>query len=85
MRKRDDKRTMQPDRQIDPQVYKLNGQTEENHIKKYLKNDPFILMLFDDLLNDSELTQEDVDDLDHRMKREMMGEAGMQIVLDRYK
>jgi hypothetical protein len=33
-------------------------------------------MLFDDLLRDSELTQEDVDDLDHRMKREIMGEAG---------
>ena len=33
-RKRDDKRTMQPERHIDPLVYKLNGQMEEeNHIK----------------------------------------------------
>jgi len=34
MRKRDDKRTMQPERHIDPLVYMLNGQMEEeNHIK----------------------------------------------------
>jgi hypothetical protein len=49
---------------------------EENQIKEDLKNDLFILMLFDDLLKDSELTQEDVDDLDHRMKREIMEKLG---------
>jgi hypothetical protein len=34
MRKKDDKRTMQPDRQIDPLVYKLNGQTEEENLRR---------------------------------------------------
>jgi hypothetical protein len=29
MRKKDDKRTVQPDRQIDPLVFKLYGQTKE--------------------------------------------------------
>ena len=77
MRKRDDERTMQSDQQIDPMVYKLYGQTEaENHIKEDIKNDLFIIMLFDDLLKDSELTQEDVDDFDHRMKREIMETLG---------
>jgi len=33
-------------------------------------------MPFDDLLKDSGLTQEDVDDLDHRMKREIMEKLG---------
>ncbi|MEI6103823.1 MAG: hypothetical protein WCP70_07735 [Methanothrix sp.] len=48
----------------------------ENQIKEDIKNDLFILMLFDDLLKDSELTEEDVNDLDHRMKRDIMEKLG---------
>ena len=42
-----------------------------HQIQKDLKNDLFLLMTFDDLLKDSELTEGDVSDLDHKMKREM--------------
>lgn len=48
----------------------------EHQIQKDLKNDLFLLMTFDDLLKDSELTEDDVSDLDHRMKREMMEKLG---------
>jgi hypothetical protein len=48
----------------------------ENQIKENIKNDLFILMLFDDLLKNSELTQEDIDGLDHRMKRDIMEKLG---------
>ena len=43
----------------------------EHQIQKDLKDDLFLLMTFDDLLKDSKLTEDDVSDLDHRMKREM--------------
>jgi hypothetical protein len=76
MRKRDDKRTVQPYRQGSSGLELRALTVEENQIKEDLKNDLFILMLFDDLLKDSELTQEDVDDLDHRMKREIMEKLG---------
>jgi len=39
-------------------------------------------MLFDDLLKDSELTRGRCNDLDHKMKRDIMEKAGMEIVLD---
>jgi len=48
----------------------------EHQIKEDLKNDLFILMLFDDLLKDSELTDEDITVLDHKMKRDMMENLG---------
>jgi hypothetical protein len=48
----------------------------EHQIKEDLKNDLFVLMLFDDLLKDSELTEEDVNDLDHTMKRDIMEKLG---------
>jgi hypothetical protein len=44
----------------------------EHQIKEDLKNDLFILMLFDELLKDRELTDEDVNELDHKMKRDIM-------------
>ena len=43
----------------------------EHQIQKDLKDDLFLLMTFDDLLKDSKLTEDDVSDLDHRMKKEM--------------
>jgi hypothetical protein len=48
----------------------------EHQIKEDLKNDLFILMLFDELLKDSELTDEDVNELDHKMKRDIMEKLG---------
>lgn len=47
-----------------------------HQIQKDLKNDLFLLMTFDDLLKESELSESDVNDLDHRMKREMMEKLG---------
>ncbi len=48
----------------------------EHQIQKDLKNDLFLLMTFDDLLKDSDLTEDDVSDLDHRMKREVRERLG---------
>jgi hypothetical protein len=48
----------------------------EHQIKEDLKNDLFILMLFDELLKDSELTDDDVAELDHKMKRDIMEKLG---------
>ena len=48
----------------------------EHQIQKDLKNDLFLLMTFDDLLKNSELSEDDVNDLDRRMKREMMEKLG---------
>ncbi len=48
----------------------------EHQIKEDLKNDLFILMLFDELLQDSDLTDEDVNELDHKMKRAIMEKLG---------
>jgi hypothetical protein len=48
----------------------------EHQIQKEIKNDIFPLMAFNDLLKDSEITEEDVNDLGHRMKRELMEKLG---------
>jgi len=48
----------------------------EHQIQKDLKNDLFLLMTFDDLLKNSELTEDDINNLDHRMKRGMMEKLG---------
>jgi hypothetical protein len=48
----------------------------EHQIQKDIKNDLFLLMTFDDLLKSSELTEKDINDLDHRMKRKMMEKLG---------
>jgi hypothetical protein len=39
-------------------------------------NDIFISKIFDDLLKDSELTEEDVNEIDHKMKRQMTEKLG---------
>jgi hypothetical protein len=48
----------------------------ERDIVKDIKNDIFISRIFDDLLKDSELTEADVNEIDHKMKREMMEKLG---------
>ncbi|VVB64420.1 Uncharacterised protein [uncultured archaeon] len=48
----------------------------ENQIQKDIKDDIFLLMAFNDLLKDSEIKEEDVNDLDHRMKRDLMEKLG---------
>lgn len=44
----------------------------EHEISKEIKDDIFLSMLFDDLLKDSELTDEDVDRIDHAVKKRIM-------------
>lgn len=48
----------------------------EHQIKEDLKNDLYVLMLSDELLKDSELTDEDVNELDHKIKRDIMEKLG---------
>jgi hypothetical protein len=48
----------------------------ERDIVKDIKNDIFLSRIFDDLLKDSELTEADVNKIDHKMKKEMMEKLG---------
>lgn len=48
----------------------------ERDIVKDIKNDIFISGIFNDLLKDSEMTEADVNEIDHKMKREMMEKLG---------
>ena len=48
----------------------------ERDIAYDIKNDIFVSRIFNDLLKDSSLTEEDVNELDHKMKREMMETLG---------
>lgn len=48
----------------------------ERDIATDIKNDLFISKIFDDLLKDSELTEVDVNEIDHKMKKEMMEKLG---------
>ena len=41
----------------------------EHQISTDVKNDVFISMIYDDLLKESELNEEDVDEIDHKIKR----------------
>lgn len=41
----------------------------ERQISEDIKNDVFISMICDDLLKESELSEKDVDKIDHKMKR----------------
>jgi hypothetical protein len=41
----------------------------EHQISTDVKNDVFISMIYDDLLKKSELDEEDVDEIDHKIKR----------------
>jgi len=48
----------------------------ERDIVKDIKNDIFISGIFNDLLKDSEMTEADVNEIDQKMKREMMEKLG---------
>jgi hypothetical protein len=48
----------------------------ERDILIEIKNDIFLSRIFDDLLKNSSLTELDVDEIDHKMKREMMEKLG---------
>jgi hypothetical protein len=48
----------------------------ERDILGDIKNDIFLSQIFDDLLKDSSLTELDVNEIDHKMKREMMEKLG---------
>lgn len=48
----------------------------ERDIAESIKNDIFICGVFNSLLKKSDITLEDVNELDHKMKREMMEKLG---------
>jgi len=48
----------------------------ERDILKDIKNDILISKIFDELLEKSELTEENVTEIDHKMKREIMEKLG---------
>ncbi|HPS90575.1 MAG TPA: hypothetical protein PKV33_00335 [Methanothrix sp.] len=48
----------------------------ERDIAESIKNDMFICGVLNSLLKKSDITLEDVDELDHKMKREMMEKLG---------
>jgi hypothetical protein len=48
----------------------------ERDILEDIKNDIFISKIFDTLLKRSDLSEDDVNELDHRMKREIMEKLG---------
>ena len=45
-------------------------------ILETIKDDIFLSKIFDTLLKKSNLSEDDVDELDHKMKREMMEKLG---------
>ena len=48
----------------------------EREILEDIKNDIFISRIFDTLLERSDLSEDDVNELDHKMKREIMEKLG---------
>jgi hypothetical protein len=48
----------------------------ERDILEDIKNDIFISRIFDTLLERSDLSEDDVNELDHKMKREIMEKVG---------
>ncbi|MDD4162167.1 MAG: hypothetical protein PHW87_06770 [Methanothrix sp.] len=48
----------------------------ERDILEDIKNDIFISKIFDTLLKRSDLSNDDVNELDHKMKREIMEKLG---------
>jgi hypothetical protein len=48
----------------------------ERDILEDIKNDIFISRIFDTLLERSDLSEDDVNELDHKMKREIMEKFG---------
>jgi len=48
----------------------------EREISGKIKHDLFLLMMFDKLLEESVLTEKDIDDIDHKVKRGIMESTG---------
>lgn len=48
----------------------------ERQISTDIKNDIFLSMVWDDLLKDSELEENDIDEIDHRIKRGIAEKLG---------
>jgi hypothetical protein len=48
----------------------------EREISGKIKHDLFLLMMFDKLLEESDLTEKDIDDIDHKVKRGIMESTG---------
>ncbi len=48
----------------------------EREISGKIKHDLFLLMMFDKLLEDSDLTEKDIDEIDHKVKRGIMESTG---------
>jgi len=48
----------------------------EMEVSREIKEDIFLSMLFDELLENSELTEEDVDEIDHKVKKGIMERLG---------
>jgi len=48
----------------------------EREISGKIKDDLFLLMMFDKLLEDSDLTEKDIDEIDHKVKRGIMESTG---------
>jgi len=48
----------------------------EREILEDIKNDIFISKIYDTLLERSDLSEDDVNELDHKMKREIMEKLG---------
>lgn len=48
----------------------------EREISCKIKEDLFLLMMFDKLLEDSDLTEKDIDEIDHKIKRGIMESTG---------
>ncbi|MBU4340876.1 MAG: hypothetical protein KKD46_08200 [Euryarchaeota archaeon] len=45
-------------------------------ISSKIKQDIFLLTMFDKLLEESELTEKEIDEIDHKVKRGIIGRAG---------
>jgi Zn-dependent M16 (insulinase) family peptidase len=48
----------------------------EREISSKIKQDIFLLTMFDKLLEESELTEKEIDEIDHQVKRGIMGSTG---------
>jgi len=52
----------------------------EREISGKIKHDLFLLMMFDKLLEDSDLSEKDIDEIDHKVKRGIMESTGWELL-----
>ena len=53
----------------DKEIAKILMKRIEKDVSEEIKGDTFISMLFDKILEESKLTQSDVDEIDHKVKK----------------